>query len=201
MKNLAILVKMQLKEQLNFKRLDIKDAKVFHILVSILAALLKFALITALSAAFLIISRKMGLFSLAGLPIPSTVISIVFSIMLITGTLSCVIGLTKSIYYARDNAVLLTLPCLPIQVYLSKIIVFFVFELKRNASFVIPMFIAYFAVHSYGFGAYAWMLICIVLISLFTVSIGALLSIPAMWLSAFFRRHKSLQIAGITLVK
>ena len=199
MKNLVILVKMQLKEQLNFKRLDIKDANIFHILVSILSAVLKFALVTVLCAAFMIIAKKIGLFSVANLPIPSTVISIVFSIMLAAGTLSCVIGLTKSIYYARDNAVLLTLPCLPVQVYLSKLIVFFVFELKRNMSFTVPLFIAYYAVHGYAAWTYPWMLVCMVLISLFTVSIGALLSIPAMWISAFFRRHRSLQISGITL--
>lgn len=200
MKNLVILVKMQLKEQLNFKRLSIKDAKKFHILVSILAAVLKFALVTALCAAFLIAAQIIGLFSLGDLPVPTTVISIVFSVMLIAGTFSCVIGLTKSIYYARDNAVLLTLPCLPIQVYLSKLIVFFVFELKRNLSFTVPLFIAYYAVYGYAAWTYFWMLLCMVLISLFTVSIGALLSIPAMWISAFFRRYRSLQIAGITVL-
>ena len=35
MKNLMILVKMQLKERLNFKRLDVKNVKKFNIIVSI----------------------------------------------------------------------------------------------------------------------------------------------------------------------
>ena len=65
MKNLMILVKMQLKEQLNFKRLEVENVKIFHIFVSILGALLKFAMVTAMCVAFLLVSKLIGLFSLA----------------------------------------------------------------------------------------------------------------------------------------
>ena len=200
MKNLMILVKMQLKEQLNFKRLEIENVSKFHIIVSILGAILKFALVTALCVGFFIAARLLGLFSQGQLPIPTTVVSLVFSAMLLLAVFSCTVGLTKSMYYARDNAVLLTLPCIPIQVYLSKLIIFFIFEIKRNFSFIIPMFIAYFITHKYGFAAYPWMLWCIVWVSLFSVAIGALLSIPAMWIANFFKQHRSLQVAGIASV-
>ena len=200
MKNLMILVKMQLKEQLNFKRLEVENVKIFHIFVSILGALLKFAMVTAMCVAFLLVSKLIGLFSLAGRPIPSTVISLVFSVMLLTSIVSCVVGLTKSMYYARDNAVLLTLPCLPIQVYLSKLIIFFIFEIKRNFSFIVPLFIAYYATHGYAPFAYPWMLLCIVVISLFTVAIGAMLSIPAMWVANFFKQRRWLQMTGLAAV-
>ena len=200
MKNLMILVKMQLKEQLNFKRLEVENVKIFHIFVSILGALLKFAMVTAMCVAFLLVSKLIGLFSLAGRPIPSTVISLVFSVMLLTSIVSCVVGLTKSMYYARDNAVLLTLPCLPIQVYLSKLIIFFIFEIKRNFSFIVPLFIAYYATHGYTPFAYPWMLLCIVVISLFTVAIGAMLSIPAMWVANFFKQRRWLQMTGLAAV-
>ena len=200
MKNLMILVKMQLKEQLNFKRLEVENVKIFHIFVSILGVLLKFAMVTAMCVAFLLVSKLIGLFSLAGRPIPSTVISLVFSVMLLTSIVSCVVGLTKSMYYARDNAVLLTLPCLPIQVYLSKLIIFFIFEIKRNFSFIVPLFIAYYATHGYTPFAYPWMLLCIVVISLFTVAIGAMLSIPAMWVANFFKQRRWLQMTGLAAV-
>lgn len=199
MKNLRILVKMQLKEQLNFKRLEISDVGVFHILVSVLGAVLKFALITALCAAFLIVSKMIGLFSFANLPIPDSVISLVFSVMLLMSVISCIIGLTKSMYYAKDNAVLLTLPCVPFQVYLSKLIIFFIFEIKRNFSFIVPLFIAYYITHGYGALAYPWMIVCILFVSLFTVAIGALLSVPAMWIANFFRQHRWLQLTTLFL--
>lgn len=200
MKNLLILVKMQLKEQLNFKRLEVESVSKFQIIASVLGAVLKFAMVTVLCAAFLIVAKLIGLFSFADLPIPSTVISFVFSVMLLLSVISCMVGLTKSMYYARDNAVLLTLPCLPIQVYLSKLIIFFIFEIKRNLSFTVPLFIAYFATHGYNFLAYPWMLFCMLWVSLFSVAIGALLSIPAMWVANFFRQKKWLQMTGLALV-
>lgn len=197
MKSLAILVKMQLKEQLNFKRFDVEDVNIFHIIVSIIGAILKFALVTGLCVAFLLVSKFLGLFSFHGSPVPDSVMSIVFTAMLFVSIISCVVGLTKSMYYARDNAVLLTLPCQPLQVYLSKLIIFFIFEIKRNLSFIVPMFIAYYITHSYVATAYLWMLWCILWISLFTVSIGAILSIPAMWIANFFRQRRWLQIATL----
>ena len=199
MKNLMILVKMQLKERLNFKRLDVKNVKVFNIVASTIGAILKFALVFVLCAAFLLVAKILGLFSLTG-TVPSSVISVIFSVMMLASVFSCVVGLTKSMYYTRDNAVLLTLPCLPTQVYLSKLIIFFIFELKRNLSFTVPLFLAYFVTHKYGLFAYPWMFFCMVFISLFTVAIGALLSIPAMWIANFFRQHRWLQMSSLAVV-
>lgn len=199
MKSLVILVKMQLKEQLNFKRFDVENVTVFHIIASVIGAILKFALVTGLCVGFLLVSKLLGLFSFRGTPIPDTVMSLVFSAMLLTSVISCVVGLTKSMYYARDNAVLLTLPCQPLQVYLSKLIIFFIFEVKRNLSFIVPMFIAYYITHSYSAPVYIWMLWCILWVSLFTVAIGAMLSIPAMWIANFFRQRRWLQMGTLVV--
>ena len=200
MKNLLILVKMQLKEQFNFKRLSVKNADIFQILVSVLAAILKFALVTALCFAFLFVAKLLNLFSFGDMPIPSTVISFLFVTMLALSMISCIVGVTKSMYYARDNAVLLTLPCRPVQVYLSKLIIFFVFEVKRNFSFLIPLFVAYYIMNGYAIFTYFWMIFCMMWISLFCVASGALLSIPAMWIANFFRQHRSLQITSVVFI-
>ncbi len=196
MTNLLILVKMQLKEQFNFKRRSLKDVGLFKILLSVLVEIGKFALVTALCTLFLFISGRLHLFS-ATSTVPSSIISIVFFVMLAMSILSCTIGLTKSLYLSRDNAVLLTLPCKPIQVYLSKLIIFFIFELKRNFSFIVPFFFAYYIHAHYPILIYVWFLFCILFISVFTVSVGALLSIPGMHIASLFRQRKILQ--GIVL--
>ncbi len=200
MKSLFILVMMQLKEQMNFRRLKGGNARFFSTALAVLAAVLKFAAVTALCYAFLLVAKQLGLFSFADYPIPDTVISIVFSVMLAVSIISCTAGLTKAMYYARDNAVLLTLPCTPLQVYLSKLIIFFIFEIKRNLSFLVPLFTAYYLSHGYEVWTYAWMLFCMILVSLFTVAIGAIFSIPAMWIANFFRQHKWMQIATLVTV-
>lgn len=200
MKNLWILVKMQLKEQLNFKRLDVENVSKFSIILSVVGAVVKFALVIGLSILFLFASEMLALFGPQNALVPASVISIVFWVMFLASVLSSIVGLTQAMYYARDNAVLLTLPCRPIQVYLSKLIIFFIFEIKRNFSFLIPLFIAYFIMGGYGFFAYPWMLFAMIWISLLEVSIGALVSIPAMWVANFFKQHKRVQHIGIGVV-
>ena len=200
MKNLWILVKMQLKEQLNFKRLEVENVNKFHVIASVIGAVLKFALVTGLCLGFLFASQLLGIFGQQNAPIPGSVISLVFWVMFIASVFSSIIGLTQAMYYARDNAVLLTLPCRPIQVYLSKLIIFFIFEIKRNFSFLIPLFVAHFILGGYGFFAYPWLIFAVIWISLLEVSIGALLSIPAMWIANFFKQHKRVQHVGIGVV-
>ena len=198
-RNLAILVKMQLKEKLNWKRRSLKDTGVFKILFSIFVTVLKFAMVTVLCGAFIFVSQFLKLFS-AGNSVPTEVMSIFFSAMLILSVVSCTAGLTKAMYYSRDNAVLLTLPATPSQVYLSKLVIFFIFELKRNLSFIVPLFLAYFFLHSYEFVYYPWLFVSFIFISFMTVSIGALLSIPAMYVANFFRQYKYLQIGSLVVI-
>lgn len=199
MKNLITLVKMQLKEKLNLKGLENEKISAFKLLSSIVFALTKFAVVTGIFSVLLILINMIGLFSLVNRT-PTSVMSIIFYVMLIASTFSCTLGLTKAMYFSNDNAILLTLPCKPIQVYLSKLIIFFAFELKRNFSFMVPIFVAYYIIHGYPIGAYLWLLICFVFISLFTVALASILSLPAMWISSLFRQHRSLQITTLVLI-
>lgn len=199
MNSLIVLVKMQLKEKLDFKRTELKDVSLFRIALSAAVSILKFAAVTAVCIAFLLVANLLGIFSINN-TVPSTVISIAFGVMLLTSIVSCTAGLTNAMYYSRDNAILLTLPCRPMQVYFSKLLIFFVFELKRSFGFIVPLFIAYFYTHNYPFVFYPWLLVGFVLVSLFTVSLGALLSIPAMLFCNFFRQKKALQMGSLLLV-
>ena len=202
MKNLITLVKMQISEKLNIKSLSFKGKSVFSILISVLVPLLKFALVTALCAVFMILAQYLGIFAQIGARIPNVVMNFIFSAMLLLSTVSCIVGLTKAMYYSKDNAVLLTLPCSSMQVYLSKLIIFFCFEVKKNFAFVVPLFTAYFIVHSYDWYFYPWMIVCFVFISLLTVSIAAMLSVGAMWIANIFRQRRLLQmiLAVIALI-
>lgn len=192
MEKLLTLVKMQLKEKLGAKRAEKHGSKAFNVLLSVFAAVLKFALVTALCYAFITVAKMFNLFNYPGY-VPQSAISIAFLVMAAFSLLSCTIGLTKSLYYSRDNAVLLTFPCTPTQIFLSKIIIFFIFELRRNLSFIVPVFVAYFLTHGYAIHYYLWMLLCFVFVSLLTVMVAALFSIPGMWLANIFNQHALLQ--------
>ena len=199
MDNLITLVKMQLKEKLASKRTEKHGSKTFNVLMSAFVAILKFAMVTLLCGAFITVAKMFSLFNYPGY-VPQSAISLAFLVMTGFSLLSCTIGLTKSLYYSRDNAVLLTLPCTPNQIFLSKIIIFYVFELIRNFSFIVPVFVAYFFTHGYAIHYYIWMVLCIVFVSMLTVVVASLLSIPAMWLANIFNQRALLQKVVLVLL-
>ena len=152
MKNLITLVKMPLKEKLNLKSLEREKISAFKLLTDIVFALIKFAVITGVFVVLLFLINYLGVFNVVQRT-PTPVMSIAFGVLFITSVFSCTAGLTKAIYFSRDNAILLTLPCKPVQVFLSKLIIFFAFELKRNFNFMVPLFVAFYILHGYSVGA------------------------------------------------
>lgn len=199
MNNLITLVKMQLREKLNFGHKSAKDKTFFNVVFPIFTEVLKFALIALLCAAFIMVAQMFDLFKYNN-KIPLPAMAFVFVAMTGMSIISCTVGLTKALYYSRDNAILLTLPCVPMQIFLSKIIIFLIYELKRGLSFIVPLFTAYFFLNGFGIHYYLWMLLCFFIVSVFVVSLGALLSIPGMWLANVFNQHKLLQRVCLVLI-
>lgn len=199
MNTLITLVKMQLKEKLNFRELNLNGKAVSHTVTNVLFMIVKFIFATLMCSAVFLWVGILPMFSFST-AIPDTFMAFLFSLMLLLSVFSCTVRLTKAMYFSRDNTVLLTLPCTPTQVYLSKIIVFFLFELKKNVSFLVPMFVGYFITQGHEFIFYPWLIICFFLVSLLTVAIGAFLSIPAMWIATIFRQRKSLHAIATVLL-
>ena len=62
MNTLLTLVKMQLAEKLNFKRVSISKSALFNTSLSALVALLKFLFVTAICYAFILIAKVFSIF-------------------------------------------------------------------------------------------------------------------------------------------
>lgn len=196
MNDLSVLVKMQLKEKLNLKGKSLKSkSALFHSILSVI----KFGIITALCYLLLYVCSLVKLFSFYGF-IPTSVIAVVFFVMISLQTISAGWSLTKNLYFSQDNPILLVLPCKNTKIYTSKLIVFYLFELIRNMSFMIPLFVAYGIISGLSIMYYPWMLLCFVFISMFPVLIGAMLSIPLMWFYNFFKQYKKIQVVCVILL-
>jgi len=196
-KAIKVLVTMQLKEKLNVKGNKTNGLK---LLTTIVFSILRFALVVALCFALMFFAGFLGLFSLMASTIPVSVMTVIFTIILILSIVSATIGLTSSMYYSRDNQILLTLPCKATDVYLSKLVVFYIFELLRNLAFMVPIFIAYGIYMKYSISYYPFIFIMFIFISLIPVLFGTILSIPSMWFYNFFRQYKRLQITTLVVI-
>lgn len=198
MKNIIILVKMQLKEKLNSQKSNSRLNSSLRITLSTLSVVFKF-LFSTIACWLLYEAAKLFMIFGSSSYVPDTFITFLFSVLLLLSVLSCTVRLTKALYFSHDNVVLLTLPTKPTEVFISKLIVFFIFEIKKNLSFLIPMFVGYFIAHGHSFVFYPWLLLCFIFVSVLTVAIGAFLSIPFSAVANVFRLRKPLQY-GLTFI-
>ena len=191
---LITLVKMQLKEKMDMSYLRSARKLIFKLVWLVI----EFAAITAVLTLVFNYVKLLGLFSLVR-DIPVSVISIIFAVMLLLSLITDTAGLMKSLYFSKDNTVLLTFPATSSLVFLSKLVTYYVYELRKSFMFMVPMFIAYGIVKGYNPYYYPWLIFVFVLISTVPVLIAALLSIPSMFIYVFLSRHKALQYALYTL--
>lgn len=192
---LITLVKMQLKEKMDLGYFRSKRKMIFKLTW----LLIEFAAITAIISVMFYFVKLFGLFSLVR-DIPVSVISLIFGFMLLLSVVTDTVGLMKSLYFSKDNSVLLTLPSTPSLVFFSKLATYYIYELRKSFMFTIPMFIAYGIIKGYGFVYYPWLILMFVLISVIPVLLAALLSIPAMFAYVFLNRVKILQYLLYTVV-
>ena len=183
------LVMMQLKDKIDLSYLKSKKTAIQKITLSVLA----FVLITAVIFLLFYFSKLLRVFHLANI-VPISVIVVVFTIMETLALISCTFGLMKNLYFSKDNPVLLTLPVTTNQVFLSKLIVYFIYELKKTLYFIVPLFLAYGLISGLPLYFIPWLVICWLFISLFNVSFASLFSIAAMGITMFLRNFNLFRI-------
>lgn len=181
-KALKPLVMMQLKDKLDFSFLKSTKQTIAKIILTILA----FGVVTGAFFGFFFLADFLNIFSMS-MAIPPTVIVVIFTVMEILTLLSCTFGLMKALYFSKDNPVLLTLPASTNQVFISKIIVYFIYELKRTLFFIVPLLLAYGLVSGLPLYFILWVAVSWIILALFNTAFAALFSIFAMLLTMFLR--------------
>ena len=137
-RTLFTLVKMQLKEKMDMSALRSKKAFFFKLIWLIV----EFVAITAALYFVFYFIKLLGLFSLSK-DIPVSIISIIFAVMLAMSVITDTVGLMKSLYFSKDNTVLLTFPATPSLVFLSKLVTYYVYEFRKSFMFTIPMLVVF----------------------------------------------------------
>ena len=116
MKTLIPLVAMQLKDKLDFNL----KADWRKILFKVIFAIIKFVVITGLIYVGLNVLSMLRLVDLTA-GIPDKFLLILFTIMTLLSFLTCTVGLVKSLYYAKDNQFLLTMPTNRVNIFFTNI--------------------------------------------------------------------------------
>ncbi len=185
MKDVNILVSMLLKDRLDLSFLSTKSTTIRKAVFFILRFFVTFAI-------------AFGLFYVASLlrvfhnspTLPTSLMTMILTILLVITTISITIELMKTLFLANDNALLITFPIEPNKIFLSKIIVFYLFELIKNVTFTLPIFLAFGVVSPVSWFFYIWVFIVIWVLSMVPVVLGIALSLPALIINRFFAKFR-----------
>lgn len=197
MKHLKSLVAMQLRDKVDLS--FIKDKK--EALRTIVFSLLKFIVVTAVVYIILYLCNLVGIFSYDESP---NVVTLILTISLSLSLISCTVELMKTLYFAEDNKVLITLPVDSNKIFLSKLIVYYIYELKKSISFIIPITLGCVILlvtnNLCSSLVFVWMWLPLILMIAIPVLFGALLSIPIMYVYRFIKKYNFVQIISVIIV-
>ena len=196
MKKFWPLVMMQFRD-----KVDLSFGKKKKSLIqTIVFFLLKFILIAGISAGLLfILNNFMIIFK-------SEVINlfvIIFSLIAVLNIFTVTAELMKSLYYADDNKVLVILPIGASQLFFSKILVYYLFELKKTADLLLPLTLGFFifgiSVGVVNIGSIFYAILILLIYTGIVVLLGSLLSIPALYIYKLFKMAPIIELILVLL--
>ena len=184
-KPLSAAVKMQMREKTASSKFFSEKPAFFRYIFEIL----KLLIITASFYGIYYVLTSFSLISLSN-RVPSNFLLFIYTIALAILIFTSAFSLTKKLYFSTDNNILFILPLTHFQVFLSKLIVFWLGDIKRNATVFFPIFVAAGIVSGLSYGYYLWLIPAFCVVSLITLSLGTILSVLFMFIGRLLSRFK-----------
>jgi len=113
-------------------------------------------------------------------------------ILLLTQLISIItslLGISTDLYHSKDNQILFPLPVNNDEIFLSKLIVYYIQELIRNLFYLIPILIALGFNQNAGFLYYLNIIPIALLLPLISVFAATILSVPFVFFKNFLKNH------------
>src|SRR5690606_35194893 len=123
-------------------------------------------------------------------------------ILVLTQSISIIaslLGLTTDLYHSKDNQILFPLPVKNDEIFLSKMIVYYIYELIKNLFILVPILIALGFHQNANFTYYFHIIPITIILPFISVSIATLLTIPFVLIKNYLRNH-SLVTAILTIL-
>ena len=192
MSTLWELFRLQIDERIDL----FKKTKPLKVVFSILIYIAIIAVATAL------LTLVFMQFSSIGLRIDNNLFAV---LLFVTQVLSFAIAMGsifKTLYFSRDNDLLMSMPCSNNQVFISKLMVLFAFELIANTLYTLPIFITYgiLSASTLSIAFYVCIPIWLIVLPLMALVSAAIISLPVMWVIKRIRRSTVASICAILVL-
>ena len=173
------LFKLQIDEKMNIFR----SGKWWKVLLTIFLYL---AIIAGASVGLIYAFIR---FNGIGLAVDTNLFAV---LLMFTQILSFAIALgsiIKNLYHSKENDLLMSLPCSHNQVFISKLMVLYFYELVANTLYTTPIFIMYSFVSNVNIGYYFLCLLFLFLLPLMSLVFAGFFSIPIMYISNKLKKY------------
>ena len=187
------LFRLQMDERVDlFKKANPKKV--------ILSILMYIAIIAVATAVLTLIFMR---FVTIGLYVDSNLFAVLLGITQILSFAIALLSIFKTMYSAKDNDLLMSMPCSPNQLFVSKLMVLYAFEVIANTLYTLPIFIMYAILTDVSIAFYICMPIFLLLLPLLALVTAALVSLPIMFLVRLIKKSNIASIISdlITLRK
>jgi hypothetical protein len=174
---------------------NIKDKK--KIALSIALSILAIAIITgAFSVLFYLLSEFLKISMDKNI-----VIFLLFTLQILS-IISCTNGLLKTLYDGKDNMILLSYPAKHVEVFISKLLVFYIYEFIKSVFLILPLLLSFgFTIVSFNILYIITTLILVFMLPIYPVLIGALITIPLVIANRLLKRFSWIKtLIGIALL-
>lgn len=128
--------------------------------------------------------------------IPVNFYFLIFIILLsqILSLVAATSGLIVDIYQSKDNQILFTLPAKADEIFLSKLVVYYIYEYKKNFSFLIPFLISYGYMSSAGFWYYIDLLPMSFILPFIVVFLASIISVIFTVIKNFLSKYQRVSL-------
>ena len=201
MKQLLQLTLFQLKDKIDMSWMKSKKT----LIQTIVFGLLKFAIVTAIVFVVLYLLTLIGFINKSGDIV--NLFTLFLAVTLFLNLCSATYNLMKTLYFAADNKVLITLPVNANKLFFSKLFVYFFYELKKSFSLLVPGILGFLIFEAIGYKSVevsfiniVWMIVPIVLTVAIVVLLSAIISIPFLFIYRLFKRNQIFDLILAALV-
>lgn len=181
------LFKLQIDEKNNiFKTKSVKK---------MLFSILKYVfLVTVVTALLYVLLMKIFMLNFK---INEELMSIVLLVTQIVVFLFALGNVINTLYLNKNNELLMSLPVTPNQIFISKMLVVYMEEVIINSVFTLPLFLSLGILGSFEWSFFVFMPFFLLIMPLLPIALACLVSIPAMYVLRFFKRHAVVSIVTI----
>ena len=179
-RRLKYLVLLQSGEKYRKGAKETRKRTLFKFFLKVLAAVavtgVLFAVLSYVKASFFFVFDK-ELFT-----------TVIFLTQII-GIVTCVGSMMNVLYNAKENLILMAFPCRYNEIFISKIIVYALEELRKSCFFILPFLLSYAFAAGAGWVYWAQLIPLWIFLVLFPVLFGAIISIPAIFVKRYLENH------------